>query len=126
MTDPEMVDMSKRMNIPQLLKLSAAIEGAQELYISDAAGLLGWIQDADWSARLEEDLQCISQDQEGRPILSTWISMDEFEKLATDAEGTKHGAQIQKALEVWKAIGPAEITFEGHRYVSATASALSQ
>ena len=114
--DSELVELSKRLNMPRLLNVSSPVCGAQELRIEDSAGFLTWLSATAWLKRLEEELQCVSQDRDGRPILTALINMGEFEQLVADAKGSKYGAALQQAIGSWMAIGADEIAFEGYKH----------
>jgi hypothetical protein len=63
---------------------------------------------------LEQDLQCIAEDGQGRPLLTTWIDIREFKQMVADAQGTAYGSQLLEALNTWKALKPDEVMIDAH------------
>lgn len=122
-TDHGMVALATKLELPQLLNVSQGIDDAERLEIREAESFIAWLQAKQWASRLEQDLQCISEDGEGRPLLTTWISAGEFERLVADAQGTAFYATLQRALEMWRQLGADEIVFEGYKAVAAESAA---
>ncbi len=114
MSDPLFVELSEQLRLPQLLNLSAPTQGAEELNISDAAGFIDWLQSNAWATRFEVDLQCISEDQAGLSLLTTWISLSEFKQLVLDAEGTAFDSVLRNAGAIWENLGADEISLDGY------------
>ena len=116
---PTRVGKAVELNLPQVRYLSAQIEGTPGVEIQSAGSFLGWLQTTAWGASLEKGLQCISQDSAGLSLLTTWLAMEAFELFVDDAQGSTYGAQLQRCLDEWTAIGADEVALTGFKLATA-------
>ncbi|WP_017461438.1 hypothetical protein [Dyella ginsengisoli] len=77
------------------------------------AGFIDWLKVHGWSARLERDLQCIAVNDQNEDLLSTWLSMDEFERLLDDAKELRDLDAIRGLVPGWKAKDADRIFIDG-------------
>jgi hypothetical protein len=72
-TEPFLREAAQSMNLPGLLQSIHPVDAAEvEVAPPHTAGALAWLQaHPQWGAQLEEHLQCVCEDQNGHPILTT-------------------------------------------------------
>ena len=116
--DLEMVELADRLAMPQLLSVDEATEGATPLKIVETAGFIEWLRNSSWAARVEHDLQRLSQDEHGRPFLTASLKIAEFESLAADASAEPFGDSLQQAFGSWLALGATAVYFDGYQLCS--------
>ena len=107
------------MSMPQLLDIDEPTHGATRLSIAEAEGFMSWLRSTQWGTRLAEDLQCIANDNEGRPLLTSWLSCDEFRQLVTDAQSEPFGLSLHRAYAAWTALGATSVYFDSYRSIAA-------
>jgi hypothetical protein len=121
LTDPEMVELAKRLRQPRLLNCSVPIPGAAELVISDPAAvtlILDWLKtNQHWRGKIEETLQGLAQDKEGRPLLSAFMPIADLVMLGVDLHASSL-QNIKAIFEEWQAMGADEGNFEGYEICS--------
>ena len=111
-TDPAFHDLAVREGDPRFASVLTPCE-AQELALCDAQEFLAWLQRSGWAARLEQDLQCMSEDEHGRRILTTCMEMREFALLIESASGHSFRAPLSEACERWYSVGADVVSMDG-------------
>lgn len=116
-TDPEMIKLSEKMKMPNLLKCSVPMPGAVDVVIHDPAAveqILNWLrQHQKWSARIEETLQGLTHDAEGRPLLTASMPINEFVTLAEDLNADMI-FDLRQAFRDWQTAGAVEGNIDGY------------
>jgi hypothetical protein len=119
LTDPEMVELAERMNMPLLLSCDIPLEGVQVL-IEDPAivdQMLTWLQaNQKWRSSLESTLQCLAE-HDGRPLLTAFMPMSEFLALGEDLMADKQFAGLEFPFAQWQAMGATRGYIDGYRLV---------
>jgi hypothetical protein len=118
-TDPEMVALAKQMEMPNLLKCDVPLPGVSPVTITDPAKvelILNWLQASpQWSAKIEESLQCLAEDANGKPFLTSFMPAGELVQLAQYLVSNKELAEIHFPFADWLAKGATTGYFEGYR-----------
>jgi hypothetical protein len=117
LTDPEMVALAERLKQPRLLNCSVPLAETSELVISDPAvvkKILSWLKtNEQWRSKIEETLQGLTQDKQGRPLLSAFMPMAELVMLGADLH-TQGLHDSRTIFGEWQSMGAAEGNFEGY------------
>lgn len=83
--DEFLIEMSKKLNIPNLTNCSTHITSAITLNSFEAFGLFNYIQKSEkWNPIFEQDLQCVAQTAEGEELLTSWIKKSDFETFLSE------------------------------------------
>lgn len=116
-TAPEMVAIADQLGMPNLLQCQTPIlDTTISLGGEDVLSFLRWIAESPyWREKFEQDLQCIIQDEDGNPFLSTWIPVNDFIQMLHEGRDLPVMQSLQKASEGWKAKGAVEVCFDGYR-----------
>lgn len=132
-TDPGMVRWAAERNQPELLNLAEEVPGAPTIHIEgpDVRAMLDFIERTCWRAEFEPNLQSLQDDADGRPMLTTWISMGTFQVFAGVSPGgmcldqaTPHVdktrladllARLQAQTKDWRALGVQEVDLDGYK-----------
>ncbi|MFS2158574.1 hypothetical protein ACCD10_14580 [Pseudomonas sp. Pseusp122] len=116
-TDPEMIKLSEKMKMPNLLKCSVQMPGAVDVVIRDPAAveqILNWLrQHQKWSVRIEETLQGLAQDAEGRPLLTAFMPISELVMLE-DELNADNVCDLRETFVAWQAMGEIEGNIDGY------------
>lgn len=104
-----MSDLVEGLHVPLL------VSGAE------AKSFLAWAGSAGWRRQFERDLQCVAQDEEGQPFLTTWMSLDTFREqfCRQGLDQPDHSIQVlmQRLLDTtasWAAAGANEVDLSGY------------
>lgn len=114
-TDPVMLGLASQMSMPQLLNVDEPTERAEPLSISVTGEFIAWLQSSQWASRLEKDLQCMSEDKAGRPLLTSWLNAAEFAQFVAEAQDSIFGQCLQKSYDAWIALGMDTVYFDGYK-----------
>lgn len=120
-TDAVMVDLAEQMKLPNLLLCDTPLADAEPLMLhSEAAAVLHWAQNHEkWRARLEETLQSMCQDIEGRPFLTAFMPIEELEALAKDLADSGHIPELRQLAVQCRAQGATMGYIDGYRLPTA-------
>lgn len=113
-TDPEIVTLAEQMKMPRLLICSVPLDDAETI-VQECGDLMNWLRsNSRWSARIEETLQCISEDSEGRAFLTAFMPIDQLLMLAEDlnSDGVY---DLRPQFIAWQEMGATEGYFNGYR-----------
>lgn len=114
-TDPEMVSLAEQMKMPRLLNCTVPLAGA-EIVIRESVEVTNWLRSSPrWSARIEETLQCMAEDADGRPLLTAFMPIDELVMLAEDLNSDFAALDLRPTFVEWQAMGATEGCFDGYR-----------
>lgn len=108
-TDVQLLKLAQDQSMPELTNELRQIEGIPDLRIEDAAGFAAWLQGTRMCARVADDLQCLSEDSEGRRILTAFFPFSDFEELVNEAKGSAYAEMLNKALSEWSGQAPDEV-----------------
>lgn len=105
------------MDIPNLLVCSAPFSGAAQVIISDpiaVSRILTWLQtNKCWRPKIEETLQGLAQDTQGRALITAFMPIADLVMLGVDLN--THGLNDMRAIfEKWQSMGAVEGNFEGY------------
>lgn len=117
LTDPEMVALAARMSLPQMLCSDQPVDEGIKVGPDDAVPLLDRMAEHEWRSQFEPDLQCISEDAEGRPFLTTWVSVDVFRCFAESVADLRIRSILRTALRKWEDLGARRIYVDGYKLV---------
>jgi len=112
--DPRMEKLAREQSMPQLLNVWSRTDGTEPLFLAESADFIAWLHSTPWGHRVEADLQCMSNDAEGRPLLTGWVSFAEFGRLVADARDSIFGERLRRAHDAWAALEPHQVLFDGH------------
>lgn len=70
----------------------------------------------DWYKRFERNLQCLSQDAAGHPLLTTWVSLEEFEQFLWSVNFESF-SRLQAQIQGWRELGVEEVCLDGYEQV---------
>lgn len=118
--DPFLVDMAKKMNMPQLRAVSQIITRVFELPAPDSRSLLKFVSACQWLNNFEENLQCLSETDDGEELLTGWMDTKTFIEFL-DAAASFGGNVMHTALKLrdmvdgWQNLGVEEVNFDGFR-----------
>lgn len=113
-TDPEMVSLAEQMKMPRLLNCSVPLADA-EIVVRDSGEIMNWLRsNPRWSARLEETLQCLAEDSDGRPLLTAFMPIDQLIMLAEDLK-SDCVCDFRPQFVEWQKMGATEGSFDGYR-----------
>jgi hypothetical protein len=115
LTDPEMVELAARMDMPQLLNSDEPVADRMEIAPDDGAMMLDRMADPVWRSMFEADLQCMSKDAEGRPFLTTWLSLEQYCGFLRSIADMPVHSELATALAEWKNKGAQTIYFDGYQ-----------
>ncbi|NWA23948.1 hypothetical protein HX866_03500 [Pseudomonas gingeri] len=117
-TDPEMVALAERMQMPNFLMCDVPLDGAPPVVIDDPVKvelILSWLRaNHKWSARIEETLQSMANDSEGRPLLTAFMPAEEFAIFADDLAANEQLADLHLPFAEWRAMGATTGYFDGY------------
>lgn len=117
LTDPEMVALAARMSLPQMLCSDDPVDEGIKVGPDDATTLLDRMAEQEWRSQFETDLQCVCEDMEGRPFLTTWVSLDVFRRFAESVADLRVRSCLTTALREWQHLGAMRIYVEGYRLI---------
>ncbi|MCA8198467.1 hypothetical protein [Burkholderia vietnamiensis] len=117
LTDPEMVALAARLQLPQMLNSDEPVADGKEIAPEDAARILDRMADSAWCPIFEADLQCMSEDAEGRPFLTTWLSLEQFRRFLDCIADMPVHSGLAIALAEWESKGAQKIYFDGYQTV---------
>lgn len=87
----------------------------------EAQTFLVWAGSAGWRRSFERDLQCIAQDKAGKPLLTTWMSLDTFREQFCRQGLAQPNPAIQDLMQYlldatagWAAAGANEVDLSGY------------
>lgn len=89
-------------------------DGKPALKFEQPQELLDWLICSPWRAKLEVLLQSNAQDEEGFPLLCSFLDIDVWRALVADASGQPFGHILAKALDEWLALGAGWVGFTGY------------
>lgn len=113
-TDPDLVSLSKSMNMPQLLHCLVPVDGAEvELSADDLRAFLAHVMLTGRASRYEQDLQCVAEDATGRPLLTTWIPLTEFEAFVREVESDLF-SRLLPQIAGWNELGVEEVDISAY------------
>lgn len=67
----------------------------------------------DWYKRFERNLQCLSQDAAGHPLLTTWVALEDFEQFLQSAHFELF-TRLQVQIQGWRELGVEEVCLDGY------------
>ena len=105
-------DFSLSNGPPAQIETAEPTSGADALQFAEAAEVLAWLNASRWLSRLERDLQCVANDRDGRPILTTWLDFEQFAQLVSDAQDSALAARFQQVHDAWLAAGADLVHFD--------------
>ncbi|MEX3555404.1 MAG: hypothetical protein VB131_01825 [Burkholderia gladioli] len=114
-TDQCFVDLAKRMQLPQLLNCDVPVGLPKVVDADVGASLLDRLSGPRWRALFEADLQCICQDSDGNPLLTTWMSIDVFSRFASSLDDLSVRFEIEAAVSDWEAQGVETVYIDAYR-----------
>ncbi|GAB0154651.1 hypothetical protein [Marinobacterium sp. BA1] len=92
---------------------------------ADVEAFLQWAKTDYWKPRFEEDLQCISQDSEGRNLLTTWMPLVTFRERFCSGGRQLQSSEIQVLMERiraqsrnWRSLEVDTVDISGHLITS--------
>lgn len=116
-TDPEMIKLSEKMKMPNLLRCSVPMPGVVDVVIRDPAAveqILNWLrQHQKWGVKIEETLQGLARDAEGRPLLTAFMPINELVTLA-DELNADNICDLRETFAGWQAMGTVEGNMDGY------------
>lgn len=113
-TDPEMVELAGRMQLPGLLWASYPLAGA-EIIFQDGVDIFNWLRSSPrWRSKIEETLQCLADDAEGKPLITSFMPIDDLIMLAQELNDNRVW-DLRSPFTEWKAMGATEGCFEGYK-----------
>jgi hypothetical protein len=103
--------------LPQLLVIDDLTEGAEPLTVpaDESKQFLSMVEATFWGRIIERNLQSISQDSAGRPLLTSWLRAHQFKHLVNDARYTRVGDRLERAQREWLALGMESVYFDGYK-----------
>ncbi|WP_175857924.1 hypothetical protein [Burkholderia anthina] len=116
-TDPEMVALAARLQLPQMLNSDEPVADSKEIAPEHAARILDRMADPAWCSMFEADLQCMSEDGEGRPFLTTWLSLEQFRTFLDSIVDIPVHSGLAIAIAEWESKGAQKIYFDGYQIV---------
>lgn len=114
-TDPELVELAERMALPQLMVCEELVGEVLKIDAAEVATFLDRISKPEWRASFETDLQCISEDMQGRPLLTTWISIEVFHQFLKDIADLQIHPRLTEAVREWEGRGARTINVDGYQ-----------
>ena len=114
-TNPVLKKLAISMSMPQMLDIDEPTASAVPLSITETGNFIVWLLSTPWGKRLEENLQCMSQDQEGHPFLTSWVAAGDFKQLVLDARGSTFAQLLQRSYDAWTPLGMNTVYFDGYR-----------
>lgn len=113
-TDPEMVSLAEQLKMPRLLNCSVPLADA-EIVVRDNGEIMNWLRsNPRWSARIEETLQCLAEDSDGRPLLTAFMPIDQLIMLAEDLN-SDCVCDFRPQFAEWQKTGATEGCVDGYR-----------
>jgi hypothetical protein len=124
--DPEMVALAQSMNNPRLLLCDTPLDNSLNSVISAGdltAGVLDWLSNHDkWSTRINDCLQCLAEDSEGRRLLTAFMPVGDFEQMADDMAASGFATDLPAKVAQWRELGAVRGYFEGYSSQAAVRS----
>ncbi|MCA8050704.1 hypothetical protein [Burkholderia arboris] len=114
-TDQCFVDLAKRMQLPQLLNCDVAVGLPKVVDAELGASLLDRLSGPRWRALFEADLQCICEDADGNPLLTTWMSIDVFSRFASSLDDMSVRIEFEAAISAWEAQGVETVYIDAYQ-----------
>lgn len=108
-------ELAFHLVMPEMLHVDENIEEAEPLVLTQTGELLDWLNRTSWGRRLEADMQCMAVSPEGRPLLSSWLSVREFGRLVVESRGTSFSLAMNQAFAAWGALGMDKVYFDGYQ-----------
>jgi len=104
--------------------LIRAIPGERiELAPDDGSiGFFDWLRQSPWASELESCLQCLSETNNGEPLLTTWLELDDFAALGVAATVAGWLKPLETAVARWRANGCALVDFTWFKGTQSTSS----
>lgn len=116
----EMTQLAIKLDCSQLLNTAEPEPKAEiNLSVEDSSLLLNYLKNCAWREGFDENLQGMSETEDGEPLLTGWMSIDEFNNFIKNAGldnpdvkiviGKLHEASID-----WKSMGIDDVYFDGY------------
>lgn len=104
--------------------LIRAIPGERiELAPDDGSiGFFNWLRQSTWASELESCLQCLSETNEGEPLLTTWLELDDFAAMVSAATTAGWLPPLGFAIARWRESGCVLVDFTWFRDTQSTSS----
>lgn len=122
--DPHLEALAEQLENPRLVLCDFPLEGNPCLEVSDlqqVEKLLNWLAgDTRWGSVIESTLQSLSEDAQGRPLLSAFMTVSEFADLAAEPDAGTLVPGLAAACASWGALGATNIYFEGYKATATT------
>lgn len=118
--DPVLVKLASSTGIDNLMCISSPATEAITLSPEDGARLLNYLTSCCWREDFDKDLQCISETELGEPLLTGWMSLEQFNQFVTATSEARFpicdiSLKLSKLLSGWTALDIDEVTFTGFR-----------
>ncbi|WP_334043695.1 hypothetical protein [Burkholderia ambifaria] len=114
-TDQFLVDLAKHMQLPQLLNCDVPVGLPKVTDAELGASLLDRLSESRWRALFEADLQCICEDSDGNPLLTTWMSIDVFSRFASSLDDTMVRIELEATISDWEALGVETVYIDAYQ-----------
>lgn len=113
LTQQGMAELARTLVIPQVAGHATMCPNTVSLKIHDTGLLRSWLERTHWPARLQAANTSVFNTGTGE-VLSTWISIDQYEEMALDSLGTPFYQAMSAALHVWQQLHADEVSLDGH------------
>ena len=112
-----MIELAEKMKMPNLLIYSVSVPGAVDIVIRDPAAveqILNWLQQhRNWGVKIEETVQGLTHDADGRPLLTASMPINEFVTLAEELNADMT-FDLRQAFRDWQTSGAVEGNIDGY------------
>lgn len=115
--DEELVTLAEKLKLPQLLTGAFPIAGKAIVISGDnASNVIRWMREAGRQPMFERHLQGLAQSNDGTPLLTTWMSVEEARRFFDAEKVCPELTMMPQLLEQWLSYGADEIYIEVPRY----------
>jgi len=116
------MDLAQSQMNPAFLRLSDPVDEANiEVSASD---FLSWLDgQPGWAEAFYINLQSMVQTTAGEPLLTTWLSAEQFWSMLADGKGSSIIDEIDGRVRDWKELGLDEVYFDVYELRPKSASA---
>lgn len=116
-TDPEMIALAEKMELPQLLVFQNPVGETLTIPANETELFLERVSQPDWRSAFEGDLQGMCETNDGEPLLTTWLAIDSFRRFAEGLTGLPFQSSLLAAVQGWEALGADTVFLDGYELV---------
>ncbi len=117
--DPFFVEMAQKSGMEHFRYVSAPVTETTELTVEDSKSLLDYLKTCCWREDFDNNLQCLSESEDGEPFLTGWMPMSRFEDFVQttsqpDFPICEVSRKLAEMIRGWREKDVQDVSFSGY------------